>query len=173
MTDEQYQPGQQAQHLAQPWDNPPQSVEFITAAEPPKQPNRKAVIVAALAAVAVLVIGAAGYAVWDGAIREDPGVAACKAMRDGKKMDGSAKNSGDDKLTEAEYRDARAIFEDSRHEKLREHGTALVDLAWQMQGLEDGNEMAGLAFVGPMGTHLSGLQSACADHDVIVDLSSD
>lgn len=113
---------------------------------------------------------------WDGFIREDPGVAACKAMAAGKKMDGSPKTSGgngSDKMTKAEYQDAREIFADSRHEKLREHGTAIVDLAWQIQGLGDGNELAALAFVGPMGTHLSGLQSACADQGVIVDLDSE
>ena len=159
----------------QPWEGQPQPTGFITTSvPPPKKTSRKPLIAAALAAVGVLVVGPVGYVVWDGIIREDSGVAACKAMRDGKQMDGSAKgDGGDDKMTEAEYRQAREIFEDSRHEKLREHGTGLVDVVWQMQGLGDDSGMGALAFIGPMGTHVSGLQSACADQGVIVDLSSD
>ncbi|MFJ8691245.1 hypothetical protein [Micromonospora wenchangensis] len=135
------------------------------------------ILLAATVALAVFVVlGFGGYAVYDQFIREDSGVAACKAMAAGKKMDGSPKTTGGDttvdkKMTEAEYRKARAIFEDSRYEKLREHGTAIVDVAWQMQGLDDDSGMAGLAFMGPLGTHLSGLQSACADQGVIVDLN--
>ncbi|MEV4847454.1 hypothetical protein AB0K20_30095 [Micromonospora matsumotoense] len=139
--------------------------------------TRKPILIAGAAALAVFVVlGFGGYAVYDQFIREDSGVAACKAMAAGKKMDGSPKTTGGDsavdkKMTEAEYRKARAIFEESRYEKLREHGTAIVDVAWQMQGLGDDSGMAGLAFMGPLGTHLSGLQSACADQGVIVDLS--
>ncbi|MGW0150825.1 hypothetical protein ACWDVU_35185, partial [Streptomyces sp. NPDC003333] len=61
--------------------------------------------------------------------------------------------------------------EDSRHEKLREHGTALVDIVWQVSNLPEGEEMGALAFIGPMGTHVAGLQTACADQGVIVNLN--
>ncbi|WP_204036387.1 hypothetical protein [Micromonospora qiuiae] len=139
----------------------------------PAKPSRKPIIVAVLAAVAVLAVGAIGYAVWDGFIREDPGVAACKAMADGKQADGSAKTSDDDKLTEAEYREVRKVFEDSRHDKIREHGTALMDIVWQVDQLPEDQEFGALAFLAPMGTHISGLQTACADQGVIVNLSQD
>lgn len=76
-------------------------------------------------------------------------------------------------MTEAEYREARELFEDSRHEKIREHGTALMDLAWQISQMPEDQEMGALAFIGPMGTHISGLQTACADQGIIVNLSSD
>ncbi|BCL17034.1 hypothetical protein [Micromonospora sagamiensis] len=154
----------------QSWSTPPQPTEFTATA--PQATIRKPLLIAGVAALAVLFTGTIGYAVWEGFIHEDTGVAACKAMRDGKKMDGSEKTNGDDKMTEAEYREARAIFEESRYEKLEEHGTAIVDLAWQIQNLGDGNEMAALAFARPMGMHLSGLQSACADRGVIVNLSA-
>jgi hypothetical protein len=52
-------------------------------------------------------------------------------MRDGKQADGSPKDSNDDEVTEDEYRAAREIFEDSGHEKIREHGAAPIDLTWQ------------------------------------------
>jgi hypothetical protein len=154
----------------QQWQDTPQPTGFITSDVPPHKASRKPLIVAVLATVGVFVVGGVGYGVWDGFIREDTGVAACKAIRDGKQMDGSPKGSSDDKMTEAEYREMREIFEDSRHDKLREHGTGLVDVVWQAQGLGDG---AGLALIGPMGAHMSGLQSACADQGVIVDLSAD
>ncbi len=48
---------------------------------------------AAAAAVAVLFLAFGGYAVYDQFIKEDSGVAACKAMRNGKQADGSAKDS--------------------------------------------------------------------------------
>ncbi|WP_319462878.1 hypothetical protein [Micromonospora sp. RTP1Z1] len=158
---------------------PPQQYQPAGPVQPPAHtppapaasPNRKQIIVAVAAAVAVLMLTAAGLAVYEGFIKEDSGVAACKAMRDGKKMDGSPKASGDDKLTEKEYRAARKVFEDSRYADIREHGTGLVDIAWQVQQLGDGQEMGALAFIGPMGTHVSGLQTACANQGVIVNLN--
>jgi hypothetical protein len=152
---------------------PPQPTEFTTTSEPPPiKLNRKPILIAAVAVAATLVVGTVYYAVWDRFIREDSGVAACKAMRDGKNVDGSPKDSGDDKMTEDQYREAREVFEDSRHDKIREHGTALMDIAWQISQIPDGQEFGALAFIGPMGTHVSGLQTACADQGVIVNLNS-
>lgn len=136
----------------------------------PAKPNRKPLIVAAAAAVATLMLATAGYAVYDGFIKEDSGVAACKAMRDGRNVDGSTDDS-DDKISEAEYREVRELFEDSRHDDIREHGTALMDVVWQVSQLPEGQEMAALAYMGPLTTHMSGLQTACADQDVIVNLN--
>ncbi|ADL45372.1 hypothetical protein [Micromonospora aurantiaca (nom. illeg.)] len=79
-------------------------------------------------------------------------------------------DSGDDKLIEAEYRQARSVFENSRHDDIRAHGMALMDLAWQMSQIPNGQEMGALAFIGPMTTHISGLQTACANQGVIVTL---
>ncbi|MGK5741771.1 hypothetical protein [Micromonospora sp. URMC 103] len=138
---------------------------------PPAGRSRKPLVVGVGAAVAVLLLGVAGYVVWDGYIKEDSGVAACKAMRDGTSVVGDDKRGSDDKLTEAEYREVRELFEDSRHDKIREHGTALMDVVWQVSQLPEGQEMGALAFMGPLTTHMSGLQTACADQDVIVDLN--
>lgn len=118
-------------------------------------------------------LAAGGYTLYDRFIKEDSGVAACRAMSEDKQMDGSPKDSdaGDDKLSEAEYREARKIFEDSRHDKIREHGTALMDLLWQVQEMSE-DDAGSLAFIGPMGTHVSGLQTACADKGFIIKLNS-
>ncbi|MEU9508545.1 hypothetical protein AB0D32_19985 [Micromonospora sp. NPDC048170] len=162
-------------HQYQPGDGfgqqpPQQPVGFATA---PAGKNRRTLIVAAAAAVGTLMMLTAAYAVYDGYIKEDSGVAACKAMRDGKTPSGGEDKGDDAKITEAEYREAREVFEDSRHEKIREHGTALMDIAWQVNQLPKGEEIGALAFMGPLGTHMSGLQTACADQGVIVNLSKD
>ncbi|MGK5520844.1 hypothetical protein ACSNN9_15995 [Micromonospora sp. URMC 107] len=144
--------------------------------QPPPAPPAKSfkpLIVAVGGAVAALMLVTAAYAVYDGYIKEDSGVAACKALRDGKNADGSEDAGEDAKMTEAQYREAREVFEDSRHEKIREHGTALMDLAWQINQLPKGEELGALAYIGPMGTHMSGLQTACADQGVIVNLSKE
>ncbi|MGW4157504.1 hypothetical protein ACWEDF_30595 [Micromonospora chersina] len=157
---QQYQPDAAGQ---------PQPAGYLTT--PPIKRSRKPLIVALGAVLAVLLLTTAGFAVYEGFIKEDSGVAACKAMRDDTKVVADDESGGDDKMTEAEYREVREMFEDSRHEKLREHGTALVDIVWQVSNLPEGEEMGALAFIGPMGTHVAGLQTACADQGVIVNLN--
>ncbi|MEH0939117.1 hypothetical protein [Micromonospora psammae] len=167
-------PPQQPHPQPQQWqgtDGQPLPAVGDPTSPPPAGKNRTTVIVAAAAVFAVLVLAVGGYAVWDRFIKEDTGVAACKAMRDGKNVDGSTEANDDDKMTEAEYREARKLFEDSRHEDIRKHGTALIDVAWQVSSLDEGEEMGALAFMGPLSTHMSGLQTACADQGVIVNLN--
>ncbi|WP_229403568.1 hypothetical protein [Micromonospora okii] len=48
-----------------------------------------------------------------------------------------------------------------------------MDVVWQVSQLPKGQEMGALAFMGPMGTHMAGLQTACADQGVIVNLNKD
>ncbi|MDG4840820.1 hypothetical protein O7631_30200 [Micromonospora sp. WMMD967] len=181
MTDQypQQQPAQPyaqaspAQPAPQQWPNPPVDTHGHHGQEtpPPARSSHTFLIVAGAAVVAVLVLGVGGWAVYDRFIKEDSGIAACRAMAEDKNIDGTAKTSGeDDKLTEAEYREARKIFEDSRHDKIREHGTALMDIAWQVDQMPDGETGGALALLGPMGTHVSGLQTACADEGYIVKM---
>jgi hypothetical protein len=137
---------------------------------PPVAPKRRPLLVAAAAVVVTLmVLGVGGYAVWANFVRKDSGVAACETMRD----NGAAKDdsAAGEKMTEAEYRAVRKQFEDSDNDKIREHGTALVDIAWQIDQMPEGEEMGALAFLAPMGTHISGLQTACADLGIMVNLS--
>ncbi|MFG1918668.1 hypothetical protein [Micromonospora sp. NPDC048898] len=138
---------------------------------PPANSRAKPLLIAGLAFVAVLMVAASGYAVYDGFIKEDSGVAACKAMAAGKNPDGTTTNPGDDKLTEAEYRKTRELFEDSRHEDIRKHGTALIDIAWQMTQLPEGQKERALGFIAPLGAAVAGFQSACADQGVTVNLN--
>ncbi|MET8040377.1 hypothetical protein ABZU25_05860 [Micromonospora sp. NPDC005215] len=161
---QQYQPhvlGQQDPGSGQPGHLPP---------PPAGTSGRKPLLFAAVALVALLMLVAAGFTVYEGFIKEDSGVAACKALAEGKGPDGTAKGSGDIKLTEAEYRETREVFEDSRYEDIRKHGTALVDIAWQISQLPEGQEMAAIALLVPVETATTGLQTACADQGVIVEL---
>ncbi|MEV6376419.1 hypothetical protein [Micromonospora musae] len=173
---QQYQPTTDG-YLPPPADQQlPADQQASVDQQPPAAPargGRKLLITGIVSLVAVLAVVTAGVAVYDTFIREDSGVAVCKAMRDGKDILGNEQRSGDDEMTEAEYREARELFEDSRHEDIREHGTALMDIAWQVSNLPEDQGMGALAFLGAMGTHISGLQTACADHGVIVDLNRD
>ncbi|MEU4472809.1 hypothetical protein [Micromonospora sp. NPDC023888] len=164
---QQYQPhpiGQQDLGSDQPGHLPPPP--------PAGTSSRKPLLFAAVAFVVLLMLLATGFTVYEGFIKEDSGVAACKAMAEGRDPDGTSKGTGEDELTEAEYRKTRKLFEDSRHEDIREHGTALVDLAWQISQLPDGQEMGAIAFLGPVETATTGLQTACADQGVILKLRS-
>jgi hypothetical protein len=163
---QQYQPhppGQQDPGPGQPDHLPP---------PPAGTSGRKPLLFTAVAFVAVLMLLAAGFTVYDGYIKEDPGVAACKAMAEGKDPNGTTKGSGDITFSEAEYRETRKLFEDSRYEDIRRHGTALVDIAWQISQLPKGQEMGAYAFLASAGAATAGLQTACADQGVIVKMNS-
>lgn len=135
-------------------------------ATPAPRPRRRLPLVLAGAAT-LLVLGAGGWFGYDRFIKEDPGVAACKSLAAGDKtFDG--KQADDKQMTEAEYRKLRAVFEQSRHDDIRDHGTKLMDVAWQVSKLGPEPGMEALAYVGPLTEHMTGLQSACADQGVIV-----
>lgn len=75
----------------------PQPTGFaIPSHTPPAPKSRKPLIIAAIAAVAVIMFGTAAYAAYDGYIKEDSGLAACKAMRDGQEItDGDGSGDGE------------------------------------------------------------------------------
>jgi hypothetical protein len=119
-----------------------------------------------LLGAALAVLAGAGWTAYDrNVFATDSGVRACEALRD--------QPSGYQRpMTEAEYRALRKTFEDSRYGDIRDHGTRLVDVAWQVSRLPDGDQGTGaLRYAGPLTEHASGLQSACADRGIIVNLS--
>jgi hypothetical protein len=135
-------------------------------------PRKRAAWPAAALVVAVVVCGGAAWIAYDrGVILKDSGIEACEAMRDGDKTF-AGKTADDKTMTEAEYRKVRAVFEDSRHDDIRDHGTKLMDLAWQISKLGDNPGLEALPYVGPLTEHMTGLQSACADQGVIVSLQN-
>lgn len=139
---------------------------------PSPAPERRATWPYALLAVAIVVLGVGVWSLYDrGIIFKDSGVQACEALRDGNKLFTGAQQT-EEKLTEAQYRELRAVFEDSRHDDIRDHGTKLMDVVWQVSQISQGGEpgMEVLAYLGPLTTHMTGLQSACADQGVVVNL---
>jgi hypothetical protein len=131
---------------------------------PPAQPSSLRGPVLAFVAVAVVVmlagIAAVGFAIYE-VVQPDSGIAACEAIRDSESEEGD-----DSELTEEEYREVREQFADSAYADIREHGTKLMDVLWQVDQLPEGQEMAALALLGPLAEHATGLQSACADQGV-------
>ena len=136
-----------------------------TATPEPGKKRNKIPWIAGGAAVGILLLASGGVLAYNG-FKEDPGIAACQAIRD---QQGSS-SSTDSDMTEAEYRETRDLFADSEHEDIREHGTKLVDVLWQVQQLPEGDEMGGIAFIGQLTEHATGLQSACADQGVVFNL---
>src|SRR5690349_5056635 len=78
-------------------------------------------------ALAVVVAGIGGWFIYDRIINADSGVAACRALRDNKFFPAATAP-----VTETQYRGLRGVFEDSRYEDIRDHGTKLMDLSWEL-----------------------------------------
>lgn len=139
---------------------------------PPPWRRFRLPIVGAAAVVAVLSVSS-GVFIYHRFIATDPGIAMCEALRD----DGSITSMGSDRggeYTEAEYRDIRGKIRQSRYENIREHGTKFIDVGWQVTRLSEDPGPGGgaLAYMGTLMEHMSALQSACADQDIIIDLKN-
>lgn len=133
-------------------------------------PNRRPRWLYGLLAGAVVAAGIGAWVAYDrGVILKDSGIKACEAFADGDKTFADKKTDGK-KMTEGEYRQMREVFEDSRFDDIRDHGTKLMDLVWQISKMGDNPGLGALAYVGQLTEHMTGLQSACADQGVIVTL---
>jgi hypothetical protein len=126
------------------------------------------IFVAGLVAAALVVLAGVGWALFDDALGKDPGVAACESIRD---RDLIAAASGEQPLSEQEYRRLRARFAESGREPLREHGTRFMDAVWNVSNVRQGQTTGAIGFLEPLTTHAQGLQSACADHGVYITLT--
>jgi hypothetical protein len=103
-------------------------------------------------------------------IGKDTGLAACEAAASGKDIRGEEKQGTPDAvMTEQQYRQARAIFADSRYAEIRDPGVQMIDLMWQVQAVmktEDG--MAALTLVQPLTRAYTELAGGCAKHGHII-----
>lgn len=119
-------------------------------------------------AVAVVLLGltVAGLGVYDQVFRKDSGLVMCEAMRDAQ----GSPTQGD--FTESRYRRMRKAFADSRYPDIRDPGTKLVDTIWNVEQLPDDQDMGALVYVGPLMTHATALQSACADHGIMFTIQT-
>jgi hypothetical protein len=155
------------QQYANPAGQQPLNPGDVSVSGPSAGPGSRRPVVTVIAsfiALGVVVLG--GFAAYDRFVKEDSGIAACKSMRDDR--DTSMDSDGDGELTEEEYQAVREMFDDSKHEDIREHGKALVDLVQQMSKMSD-DQPAG-ALVGQIADHATGLQTACAEQGIPVNL---
>ena len=96
-------------------------------------------------------------------IGKDSGVAACELIAGGGALGDRQDISAE--MTEEQYRQARKPFADSRYPAIRDNGTRIIDLAWQVQQAGDGGELAGaLMFMTALGDAYAGLAGGCAEH---------
>ncbi|MEV4480686.1 hypothetical protein [Micromonospora coxensis] len=131
-----------------------------------RRSRRRLPVLAAATLGALVLLGVGGYVGYDRYVRSDPGVTACAAMRDGRSPSGHDRSADGDGLTEAEYRAERQPFADSRYADIREHGTAVIDIGWQLSQPPTGQRPTPLDLAEPLRTHIAGLRAACADRGV-------
>lgn len=92
-------------------------------------------------------------------IGKDSGVAACETMAAGNSPTGE---QGSKVWTERDYRAARSVFADSRYPAIRDNGTRMIDLSWQINGMGK-DDLGMLAFIGPLTDAYAGLTGGCAE----------
>jgi hypothetical protein len=166
-----YQPPQYPQQPDRPpyMPGPPGTQYGIPPEQQPPAPRCPALWAWGVLALVVVLFAGVGYWVFDTRIRTDSGVAACRALRDEQKINGVA--PGAKTFTEANYRAARKVFQDSRYEDIRAAGTKLMDVVWQVYQLGPDAGMGALAYLGQITSAITDIQGACANHGVILKLN--
>ena len=151
------------------YDDPHAATRRITPPPPPARDQARRPLWPWLILTVAVVFAASAvwYAYDHNLIVKDSGIEACEAMASGDRS--LAGQDPQRELTESEYRRLRQVFAGSRHDDIRDHGTKLLDVVWQMTqlGTEDATV---LAYLQPLTTHLTGLQSACADQGIFITL---
>lgn len=117
-----------------------------------------------------MLLAGVGWWVYDTQIRTDTGLAACKAVRDGGKLQGTSSNV-DKTMTEDTYRQARKIFQDSRYGDIRQAGTKLIDVVWQVTQLGPNPGFGALLYLGQLTGAITDFEGACANHGVVIKLN--
>ena len=150
---------------------PPQFDPRYAPAPGPSLASKLIVVLIALGVVLILAAGAGAWVLYDrGLILKDSGVVACESMR--QRADLVKASADREALSEQQYRAWREAFAGSRFGNIRERGTRLMDLVWQVTQIsEDESDTVVLMYASQLLEQTSGLQSACADQGVIIDLA--
>ncbi len=123
-----------------------------------------------LLALAAIILAAAaslvGYKLISDRLVEDPGVKVCKQVRENLQLPDDERDT--DPITEQEYQQIRDLLQDTRHDKIRTHGTKLLDLTWQLQQFGPEPGLEALPLVQPFWDAYTGFSGACADQGVIL-----
>jgi hypothetical protein len=172
-----YQPGQYppSQHGSTGY-SPQPHVTYTqpTTYQPKKSPRRfsNGTIIGIICIALLLLLGVGGLVatvLWD-RVGPDTGVAACKAVAEPDPNGGGLiRSDGAESMSEREYKEVRALFAGSRDEDIKEHGTTLIDLAWQIQNTPEEDQLgAAFAYIGPITQAYTGLSGACAEHGYVL-----
>lgn len=148
----------------QPYDN---NSPAPIAPEAPPAPTWKipAILVMTLATLVLVTVSVAVRSqnllpAWVPVLGMDSGVAACKAISEGAKP---IQPGEGDEFTQDDYREFRQVFADSRYSAIRDNGVKLIDNAWQIRSIPEGEEMGALAYVGALTSAYAGLSGGCAE----------
>lgn len=122
-------------------------------------------IITALVIVLIFIIGGALYFHSKGVFGKDSGVAACEQMavnaKDGKKSDKKTL------MTEAQYKEKRAPFENSKYADIKVAGTNLVETIYKADHAQlDDTLGSSIVLLTTVQTQYGALQTACAAHGV-------
>jgi hypothetical protein len=142
-----------------PWESPgpPPWVGPVAHRRNDQAPSRLVLYIGASMVVAAVVILVGLFAVFS---EQDSGVAACRAIAEGKAADGSKATAGA-KMTKIDYQEVRKIFADSGVPEIRDNGTRFIDLSWQSPDTE-------LLISSDMTRAYTGLAGACAAHGYVI-----
>ena len=151
---------------------------------PPPRARRTGLVVGIVVVVAVLALclcGGTAAALYAGNVGpfKDSGLATCESMRDsrdrGQFVDLGDVDDGTDRFTEAEYREFRSRFDESRYDDLRRTGTAYADIVWQVSGARKPGDLLGALLLtgGRIIQAYSDLSGACEAHGVTIPRLTD
>ena len=174
-----YGPGQRPHATPPMWPVPaaaqygdPVPLPYPPAAPSPGQP-RWLLPVAVLALVCSLTLTSVGFwYVYTRYIATDPGVAMCEELRDSAADASGGRRESDIAADLAEHERIRGQFDGSRHDDVREAGTAYMDTAYRLYNkmhngkIEDGDWQV-------LPAAMTDLQGACANHGVTITIDWD
>lgn len=147
---------------------PPQHGDGYTSPQqPPPPPAKRPWWPWAVLAVAVVFLASGVWYAYEYRIKKDSGIAACEAFRDKSKVDGASTDTNGT-LTEAQYRQLRKVFEDSRYDDIKAAGTKMMDVLWQVSQLGKNPGLEALPYVGQMMSSITDVQGACANHGIVI-----
>lgn len=145
---------------------------YTTPQPQPRPPAKRPWWPWAVLSLAVVFLASGVWYAYEYRIKKDSGIAACEAFRDKSKVDGASTDTNST-LTEAQYRQLRKVFEDSRYDDIKAAGTKMMDVLWQVSQLGKNPGIEALPYLGQMMSAITDVQGACANHGIVIkfDLS--
>jgi hypothetical protein len=148
-----------------------QTVLETHAANKARSKKRKYIYVAVLIVIGLVIgIGThvlSSYLADRSASTMDSGVAACSQMAENAGKSGTKANVGT-KMTEAQYKEKRAPFENSKYSDIKVAGTNIIDTIYKLDREGEGDLGTALITLTTLQNQWSQLQVACETHGVTI-----